>query len=149
MSTSPQPPQTPSESNRGDRSTQRHGLGLDVVQAAADWLDPKDQVRLIAHLLESLPSKHRAAIVEFGLNRFRTPGDKLGVRVDLPRVNPIGPTLWDRLFDPARTSELYSAPQRFDLATIFVVTAAYSILFGGMSALNEYFGPVTKVAVGV
>jgi hypothetical protein len=64
-------------------------------------------------------------------------------------VNSIGPTLWDRLFDPARTSELYSAPQRFDLATIFVVTAAYSILFGAMSAMNEYFGPITKAAVGV
>jgi hypothetical protein len=40
---------------------------------------------------------------------------------------------------------LYSAPRRFDLATILVVTAAYSILLGGFSALNAF--PVLTIAV--
>src|SRR3954468_19217871 len=105
---SPSPKSPPSESNRADRSTERQGLGLDEVSALAESLDPEDQVRLIETLLESLPPKHRAAIVEVGLNSFRTPSDKLGARVDLPRVNPTWPTLWSRLFDPAKTSELYS-----------------------------------------
>jgi hypothetical protein len=131
----------------GDRSTPEHAPGLDEVSALAESLDSKDQMRLIARLLESLPPKHRAAIVEFGLQRTRTLGDKLGTRVVATRVDPIGPTLWERLFDPSKTSELYSAPRRFDLATIFVVTAAYSILFGMMSALD--FGPAAKISVGL
>jgi hypothetical protein len=122
---------------------------LAEVSALAESLDPKDQVRLIARLLESLPPKHRAAIVEFGMQSVRVPSEKLRTRSELPRVDPIWPMLWERLFDPAKTSELYSAPRRFDLATLFVVTAAYSILFGAMSALNYYFGPITKVVVGI
>jgi hypothetical protein len=50
---------------------------------------------------------------------------------------------------------LYSAPRRFDLATIFVVTTAYALLMGGMRALgaNPTFvanatGLVTLVGIG-
>jgi hypothetical protein len=37
---------------------------------------------------------------------------------------------------PAPRYKVYSAPRRFDLATIFVVTAAFSVLFASMSALR-------------
>jgi hypothetical protein len=40
---------------------------------------------------------------------------------------------------------LYSAPRRFDLATIFVVTAAYSLLLGGLTAMDA--SPLVKVVV--
>jgi hypothetical protein len=151
MPTSFQPPETPkSESTEGEHSTQSRSLGLYEVSKLAELLDSKDQVRLIARLLESMPPKYRAAIIEFGLQGPRTAaGDKPGIRAVSQRVNPPGPTLWERLFDPTKTSELYSAPRRFDLATIFVVTAAYSLLFGSMTALDYYFGAPTKVAVGL
>jgi hypothetical protein len=41
--------------------------------------------------------------------------------------------------------KIYSAPRRFDLAMIFVVTAVYAVLFAGMSALQ--FPPVASLAV--
>ena len=50
---------------------------------------------------------------------------------------------------------LYSAPRRFDLATVFVVTTAYALLLGGMSALDAHpafsaivAGYVTLVGIG-
>lgn len=49
------------------------------------------------------------------------------------------------LFDPRRASGIYSVPRRFDLATIFVVTAAYSILLGGLTALDAT--PIIKTLV--
>src|SRR5436190_24377854 len=124
MLSSPEPSGTPQPDSTTDgRSSSEHRPGLVEVLTLAESLDPKDQMRLIARLLESLPPKHRAAIVEFGMQRVRISSDSLGARVAVTRAGANGPTLWDRLFDPAKTSELYSAPRRFDLATIFVVTA--------------------------
>jgi hypothetical protein len=42
-------------------------------------------------------------------------------------------------------AKVYSAPRRFDLATIFVVTLAYSLLLGAMSAMT--FPPVASLFV--
>jgi hypothetical protein len=47
----------------------------------------------------------------------------------------------------AHRHKLYSVPRRFDLSTIFVVTAAYSIVLGGLSALHA--APVFIAAVAV
>ena len=41
---------------------------------------------------------------------------------------------------------LYSVPRRFDLATIFVVTAAYSIFLGSLTALHAPTGFVILLA---
>lgn len=38
--------------------------------------------------------------------------------------------------DQPKQKRLYSAPRRFDLATMLVVTTAYGILFAGMKLLN-------------
>jgi hypothetical protein len=130
-------------------STPGHSPDLAEVTALAETLDPQDQMRLVARLFESLPPEHREATLEFGLQCIQASSDKRVTRVDLPVVDSISSKLWERLFDPAHTSGLYSAPRRFDLATIFVVTAAYSILFGAMSAFDYYFGPLAKVAVGI
>ena len=75
---------------------------------------------------------------------------------ELPDVAPFGPSdrsasghysdviespppnsLWQFLFDPQDASKLFSAPRRFDLATIFVITAAYSLLFGFLSFVDR------------
>jgi hypothetical protein len=130
-------------------STPGPGPSLSDVTAMAETLDPQDQVRLVARLSTSLSSMHRAAVVEYEPQLMHSSSDIRGTRVDSPTVASISSKLWERLFDPTYTSRLYSAPRRFDLATLFVVTAAYSILFGAMSALHFYFGPLTKVVVGV
>ena len=44
---------------------------------------------------------------------------------------------------------LYSVPRRFDLATVLVVTAAYSLLFGGFAALKAHPLLTTAVATFV
>jgi hypothetical protein len=116
----------------------------------AESLNPDDQVRLVTRLWGSLPGKHRAAIIRFGLENLH-PGEEDKARSALERPSVAA---WSDiskfLFAPTIASELYSAPRRFDLATIFVATAAYSLLFGAMSALSyQYIGPVAEIAVGV
>jgi hypothetical protein len=62
----------------------------------------------------------------------------------------IDPVTQDSDVDDKRDAprhKLYSVPRRFDLSTIFVVTAAYSILLGGLSALHA--APVLVAAVAV
>ena len=168
METNPQSTGLP-QPNHGDGAPST-GPSPSVADVAnlADSLAPPDRVRLIARLMESLPTAYRAAVVEFGLqsnssgklqprrSRITPFFDRSDAETDAADgpappniVDLIWPKLWSRLFDPAQTSELYSAPRRFDLATIFVVTAAYSLLFGAMSAFNDYFGPAEKVAVGI
>jgi hypothetical protein len=44
-----------------------------------------------------------------------------------------------------RSAKIYSVPRRFDLATIFVVTLAYSLLFGAMNAIS--FPPIASAMV--
>lgn len=60
-------------------------------------------------------------------------------------------TAWQQflspIFDPRYATGIYSVPRRFDLATIFVVTAAYSILLGGLSALDAT--PIIKTVIAV
>jgi hypothetical protein len=132
---------------RTDCSTSEHTASLAEVSALANSLDPKDRMRLIASLLESLSPRHRAAILAYGRQIVRPLDDEIDNSIKLTPIGPTVPTLWDRLFAPTDTSDLYSAPRRFDLATIFVVTAAYSLLFGLMTPLD--FGPAMKVAVGL
>lgn len=124
---------------------------LDEALAVAKSLETKDQMRLIATLWESLPPKNRAAILAFGLENFPHAEDMMPTAASVrPSTSkpPPPPAIWEALFNPAKTSELFSAPKRFDLATIFVITAAYSLIFGFM-ALFEEFGPVTKAAVAI
>jgi hypothetical protein len=144
---SPELPQP--DSTRFGPSTSDHALSLAEVSELAESLDPQDQMRLVSRLLISLPWAHRAAAVEFGLQCIQDSNNSPSHGDAAPHTDSNSSQLWERLFDPAKTSELYSAPRRFDLATIFVVTAAYSILFGAMSAFNDYFGPITKTAVGL
>ena len=112
---------------------------LDDVHQLAESLEPDDRLELVARLWRSLPREQRASLATMQL-------DEAQGGIDDFAIEPRGPNIWRSLFDPAKTSELYSAPRRFDLATIFVVTAAYSLLFGGLTALDVQ--PVTKIVLG-
>ena len=104
------------------RNGQADTLGLEAVVAAALALTSRDRQRLVSRIRFSLPNEQRAA------------------------STAIRAILWRTLFDPSNTSELYSAPRRFDLATIFVVMAAYSLLFGALAGLDAL--PIVKIFVG-
>ncbi len=67
--------------------------------------------------------------------------DDTGQTAGLPRR-----IAWQVVGSPPETAKIYSAPRRFDLATIFVVTFAYSLLFAVMSGLN--FPPLASLIVG-
>jgi hypothetical protein len=110
----------------------------------AEPLSPDDRLRLIAWIWLSLPPDHWAA-----------PTD--GERADLERkladgdLRAIGRLPWSIVehtdVEPVKRSptKLYSAPRRFDLATIFAVTTAYSLLFAALSGLN--FPPMASFCI--
>jgi hypothetical protein len=116
---------------------------LEEVIAAAESLAPDDRLKLIARLWETMPPEHWAApspheLIDIkrrlGDSCIRTPQTPRGYRERLwAFAAPGGP-------------ELYSAPRRFDLATIFVVTAAYSLLFTGLTLLD--FHPSAMITIG-
>lgn len=123
-----------------------HSPMPDIKQIFRDAasLEPAERLRLIARLWISLPPDHWAA---------PTAKERADVerRLDKRDFDAVADASWrisDRLLDnrepPRRT--VYSAPRRFDLATIFVVTSAYAILFGGFSALGAW--PIVSVAIG-
>jgi hypothetical protein len=45
-----------------------------------------------------------------------------------------------------KKSKIYSAPRRFDLATLFVVTILYSLLFGILTAIEVHPGWIIGIA---
>lgn len=126
---------------------QELGPAVAEVMELAEKLEPADRTQLIIWLWGTLPTDSRTAIMAFGLENLRKRSHDGFAYQCAPHASPGPSPLWQMLFDPKRTSGLYSAPRRFDLATIFVVTAAYSILFGAMSALDST--PIAKVLVGI
>ncbi|MCI0335791.1 MAG: hypothetical protein L0228_21500 [Planctomycetes bacterium] len=116
---------------------------LDDAYNAAESLDPDDRLRLIARLWASLPEEFWAAPSDRDRADVRAmlADDDTGQMAGLPRR-----IAWQVVGSPPETAKIYSAPRRFDLATIFVVTFAYSLLFAVMSGLN--FPPVASLIVG-
>jgi hypothetical protein len=122
----------------------RRTPNLDEVHSLAMSLTHLHQLKLAARLWSSMPPMFQASLLRLQLEDIQNP----------PSLLPAGEaemsrrTLRQFLFDRTNTSELYSAPRRFDLATIFVVTAAYSLLLGGLTALGSW--PAVKImAVGL
>jgi hypothetical protein len=119
---------------------------LDDVFNAAESLDPDDRLRLIARMWASLPEEYwaapsardradvRAMLLRDDTDRMATLPRKIAQQVAGVPPAPLG-------------AKIYSAPRRFDLATIFVVTFAYSILFALMSGFS--FPPTVSVIVGL
>jgi hypothetical protein len=144
---SDQPPSHEPNASSGPPPIPARPRSLADALELANSLDPNDRVRLLASLWESLPRKNRATILAFGIDHIHYSWDEKKPASNRKSIEPFGQSLWDLLFDPAKTAGLYSAPRRFDLATIFVVTAAYSLLFGAMTALRR--DPITEVIVGL
>jgi putative addiction module component (TIGR02574 family) len=113
----------------------------------AKSLQPDDRLRLIAQLWASLPADHWAAPTETELKELErrlADGDAEALAIVpwkiMRQIAASRP-------DPAIVlPKIYSAPRRFDLATIFVVMSAYSILFAAMSGLQ--FPPQASLMVG-
>jgi hypothetical protein len=112
-----------------------HEPDIEVVLRSARDLDPADRLRLIARLWASLPLEHWAAPTSDQQTDIMR-------RLDPATSDSILEVPWriiDRVLDhypKASPAKVYSAPRRFDLATIFVVTTAYCLLFASLSALN-------------
>jgi hypothetical protein len=104
---------------------------------ASQSLDPDDRMRLIARLWESLPDDYWAAPD----SRERARIDSMLIRGDTEGLAELPRRIARKLLSPPsspRLEKIYSAPRRFDLATIFVVTFAYSLLFGVMGYVTNY-----------
>jgi hypothetical protein len=117
---------------------------LDEVVAVAESLAPDDRLRLIARLWESMPAEHWAA---------PSPNELIEIKRRLGDFSTVAATIIPsgfiervRAFCAPGGPALYSAPRRFDLATIFVVTAAYSLLFTGLTLLD--FHPLEMLVIG-
>jgi putative addiction module component (TIGR02574 family) len=107
-------------------------------------LSPDERLWLIAAVWGSLPASHPAA--PSADNR-----SKLQRYLDDYEERPTERFPWEVVQElmagesRAKPTKVYSVPRRFDLATIFVVTFAYSILFGLMKAIS--FPPTASAVV--
>jgi hypothetical protein len=122
----------------------------DTLLHAVSQISPDERLRLIASLWESMPPNywpHASADVELAIVQQGKQLDDAHPIAYLPwpvveellahRINCVPPT--------KPSPKIYSAPRHFDLATIFAVTSAYSLLFGAMSGLR--FPPIACVTV--
>jgi putative addiction module component (TIGR02574 family) len=137
-------PETTEAAQAGARSD------LDSAFAAAESLDPDERLRLIVRLWASLPEEHWAApsLDELVEVERRLRHYERGETGEMPWdvVRQILAKRSQSANPPTTTSQkLYSAPRRFDLYTIMIVTAAYAILLSGLSALR--YPPVVSCYV--
>ena len=143
----------------GSRDPQLHIAAmseLDHALRVAESLAPDDRLRLIARLWARLPPDHWAAPTTQELaeveRRLRDYDTRRASEAPWEIVREILAEREARSLEPATratspVAKIYSAPRRFDLATIFIATAAYAILFTGMTLLD--FGPGPKLYAAV
>lgn len=120
---------------------------VDQLHRLALPLEPDDRLRLVTRLWKSLPYSHRSAFLTLQLEQRHDDPYNNFYAPPQTAIDPLWPKINKVLFDRSNISELYSAPRRFDLATIFVVTAAYSLLLGALTALGA--PPVVKVVLSL
>jgi hypothetical protein len=133
-----------------EASSTRPDQAIEAAARLATSLEPNERFRLIVRLWASLPDGHWAApsldeLVEVD-RRMRE--YEVGGRADMPWEVISRMVAKQRMgTSPASTptQKLYSAPRRFDLFTIMIVTAAYALLLSSMSALR--FPPIASVFV--
>jgi hypothetical protein len=117
---------------------------LGGIVKLASTLSPDDRLRIIGGVWASLPPWHAAAPTEAQLVELQRELENY----DTAGAGRFGWPVVRKLIAagcPKETPKIYSAPRRFDLSTIFVVTLAYSLLFGVMSAAS--FPPGVSVAM--
>jgi putative addiction module component (TIGR02574 family) len=112
--------------------------------AHAKSLSPNERLRFIAAVWGSLPAGHPAApspCKRAELQSYLDDYDKRRTeRFPWEVVREL--MAGESHSTPAK---IYSVPRRFDLATIFIVTLAYSLLFGTMKAIS--FPPIASAIV--
>jgi hypothetical protein len=118
---------------------------VDEVHRLAQSLDPDERLRLAARLWSGLPQSQRATLVSLQLEDGGNPRTRYAQSSNRASNGAKKRGFWDPPFDGDNATKLYSAPRRFDLATIFVVTAAFSLLLGGLTALDA--PPVVKITI--
>jgi hypothetical protein len=110
---------------------------LDNAFQVAQSLLPFDRMRLIAKLWSTLTPRQRATLVSIQFDGFGGPVD--GLSLSRLKQDPVVQAIRRFFVDTTDTPNLCSAPRRFDLATIFVVISAYSILFAALSLADRLF----------
>jgi hypothetical protein len=121
---------------------------VDEVVRLAESLGPDDRVSLIARLWKSLPQESWPRRTDDELVESHRQLAKGGIvrneSVPWPLVEQI-------LADSVRSSrpKVYSAPRRFDLTTILVVTAGYAVLFGALKMIFSSLGETSGVAITI
>jgi hypothetical protein len=118
---------------------------VDELYRQAALLPAHDRLRLVARLWSELPRDHRSTFVTLQLQDLHVDRNPTEYFVLSEPREPLWPKIRERFFAPDHASSLYSAPRRFDLATIFVVTAAYSLMLGGLTAMG--MPPIVKVVI--
>ena len=109
---------------------------VEEVLRDAESLEPEDRLRLIARLWASLPPDHWAAPSTFQRAEIRR-------HYGGTDTEPVYDPPWDalrRILNPGpapQQAKIYHATRRFDLATIFVAMAVYSVLLAGMSLVPD------------
>lgn len=138
------------------RPQRKYGRAMPDLNDAlevANTLSPADRLRLISRIADSLPRDLPWPHVENeGPEVKRSPVRDVASlsrkrsRESQREVKSLGDH-WARFSareDPSAPT-LYAAPRRFDLATMFVVMAAYALLFTGLTLLD--FQPVSKQVI--
>lgn len=117
---------------------------IDDLLARANDLTPDERLWLMASLWCELPNAHPAAPSPVKHSELQGYLDdyKAGRIETFPWQVVQGLMAGEAYI---KSAKIYSVPRRFDLATIFVVTLAYSLLFGAMSAVS--FPPVASAMV--
>jgi putative addiction module component (TIGR02574 family) len=110
----------------------------------AAQLDPDDRLRLIARLWASLPPEHWAAPSAAELAEV----ERRLAQFDSGQTAEVPWEIVNRMLvrhEATSRRRVYSAPRRFDLATVFVVTTAYSLLLAALSAFQLPAGAIAMV----
>jgi hypothetical protein len=119
---------------------------VDEVLLAAESLSPDERLSLIARLWKSLPQESwpRATAEEL------VEADRVLSRERVARNESVSWPMVERILaDSVRSSrpKVYSAPRRFDISTLMVVTAGYAILFAVLNLLSSASNQAAGISV--
>ncbi len=101
----------------------------------AQSLNPDERLKLIGRLWASLPREYWPPATADEL----ADTNRLTTKQQIARGDEVPWAVVEQILaDCVRSSrsKVYSTPRRFDLATMFVVTSAYALLFAAMAALQ-------------
>jgi putative addiction module component (TIGR02574 family) len=123
------------QSTENEHTSSELDSAADLARAA-EKLTTDDRLRLMAELWASIPPWHQASATPSELAELRRNLDDYDAgRLDHFPWAIVRILMADNK-PPSAAWKVYSVPRRFDLSTIFVVTLAYSLLFGAMKGVS-------------